>query len=60
MAVFNKIGIEVTAYPTSKITGMRLYNIKHLFIPDIESLNCWNDLLHEWIGWVTYKIMGYA
>jgi uncharacterized SAM-binding protein YcdF (DUF218 family) len=60
VAIFNKAGIMATAYPTSKITGDRLFNIYHLFIPSVESLSCWEDLIHEWLGYITYKIMGYA
>ncbi len=60
LAVFKKAGIEVTAYPTSKITGKRLYNFDHLFLPHLNSFEYWNEMVHEWVGFVIYKIMGYV
>ncbi|MCX6231202.1 MAG: YdcF family protein [Bacteroidetes bacterium] len=60
IAIFNKIGIFATAYPTSKISGDRIYNFNHLLIPHIESFECWSKLLHEWTGFLVYKMMGYA
>jgi uncharacterized SAM-binding protein YcdF (DUF218 family) len=59
LAVFNKAGIEVTPYPTSKIIGKRLYNFEHLFVPHVSSFESWSDLIHEWVGYIIYKIMGY-
>ena len=59
LAVFNKAGIEVTPYPTSKIVGKRLYNFEHLFVPHVSSFESWSDLIHEWVGYIIYKIMGY-
>lgn len=58
-ACFDKAGIRTTAYPACKITGMRLYNIDHLFIPHLDSFDYWSDMIHEWVGYLTYKIMGY-
>ncbi|NVN94994.1 MAG: YdcF family protein [Bacteroidetes bacterium] len=59
LAVFKKASIIVDAYPTSKLTGIRLYNFEHLFVPHVSSFESWSDLIHEWVGYIIYKIMGY-
>jgi len=59
LAVFKKVGIDVIAYPTGKIVSRRLYNIEHLFIPHVSSFKDWSNLIHEWVGYIIYKIMGY-
>jgi len=60
LAVFNKAGLAVTAYPSGKITGPRLYNFDHLFLPHLNSFEYWSIMIHESFGFLIYKIMGYA
>lgn len=57
---FEKQGIPFVEYPTSKITGDRLHNIDHLFIPSILTLKNWELVIHEIIGYISYKVMGYC
>ncbi|MFZ4739565.1 MAG: YdcF family protein [Bacteroidales bacterium] len=59
LAVFKRSGIDVIAYPTCKIVSCRLYNFEHLFVPHVSSFESWSDLIHEWVGYIIYKIMGY-
>ncbi len=59
LGTFAKQGVSVTPYTTARITGERLYNFDHLFIPSIVTLKNWNLLIHEWIGYMAYKFMGY-
>lgn len=59
-ATFRKQGVLVNEYSTSKIVGDRLKNFDHLLIPSITTLNNWNLLLHEWLGFLSYKILGYC
>lgn len=59
-ACFEKQSIPVIEYPTSKITGPRLKNFEHLFIPSIKTLENWNLLIHEIIGFGVYKVLGYC
>lgn len=56
---FKKAGIEVTPYSTCKLTGRRIFNIDHLFIPSLEALEAWDKLIHEVIGYAVYAIWGY-
>lgn len=57
---FKKQGIEVALYSTDLTAGPRRYEFEHLFIPAMQSVLQWNKLLHEWIGIIIYKIMGYV
>ncbi len=57
---FKKEGIPVTIYATDLNTGPRRFEFEHLFMPSMQSILQWNKLLHELIGVVTYKMMGYA
>jgi uncharacterized SAM-binding protein YcdF (DUF218 family) len=56
---FEKVGIVVTPYSTDRMAGPRKFIFDHVFIPDKRALFVWDIFLHEWIGYVTYKIAGY-
>jgi uncharacterized SAM-binding protein YcdF (DUF218 family) len=59
-ACFSKQGISVDVFPTSKMTGGRRWDIGHLLVPDAGNFERWEELLHEWMGYLIYKIAGYA
>lgn len=59
-ACFTKQGIAHDKYSTSQITSDRLFDIDHLLIPSVLTLKNWDLLIHEWIGFLTYKIFGYC
>jgi uncharacterized SAM-binding protein YcdF (DUF218 family) len=56
---FEKVGIPVTPYSADRYSGPRKFIFDHVFIPDKYALVSWDVLLHEWIGYVSYKIAGY-
>lgn len=56
---FEKVGLEVTAYPCDQISGPRHFEPEHLFIPKAQNLEIWERLIHEWVGYITYKFSGY-
>jgi uncharacterized SAM-binding protein YcdF (DUF218 family) len=58
-ACFKKQGIEVDIFPTSKMTGSRRWDIAFLLVPEVSNLVVWEKLLHEWLGYITYKFAGY-
>lgn len=60
IACFKKEGVEVVAYSTDRYSGKRKFPLDGLFIPDTETISSWNVLLHELLGFVTYKVMGYV
>ncbi|MCD4680147.1 MAG: YdcF family protein, partial [Bacteroidales bacterium] len=59
-ACFNKFDIKLSTYPTNKLVGKRRYQFSHMFVPDVNSLGRWNIFLHEFFGYLVYKVMGYA
>ena len=59
-ACFDKVGLPTVVYPTCKVTGRRIYNFDHLFVPHLDSFEYWDAMIHEWVGYLTYKIMGYV
>jgi|SRR6185312_449200 len=56
---FEKVGIHTTPYSVDRFSGPRKFIFDHLFIPTTGALDGWNVLLHEWLGFITYKISGY-
>jgi len=59
IACFKKQGFNVDYYPADRIAGKRKFIIDHLLIPNIETIDRWNTLIHEWVGYVIYWIVGY-
>jgi hypothetical protein len=61
MAVFKKAGYKnLTPYITDKVSGVRRYTFDHLIIPNQDALYSLQFLIHEWVGFLVYKIKGYA
>lgn len=61
MAVFKKAGYNnLTPYSTNRASGLRRFTFDHLFIPNPGSLFALELLIHEWVGYFTYKLKGYA
>ena len=53
---FNKANLETTAFPTDCTTSYRSTDYEYLLFPRVEALERWQDLIHEWIGYIVYKI----
>ncbi|MCW3075518.1 MAG: hypothetical protein JWO32_127 [Bacteroidetes bacterium] len=61
MAVFRKAGYtNLTPYITNKVSGPRRLTPDHLFIPNTDALFSLHFLIHEWMGYLIYKLKGYA
>src|ERR1035437_1390485 len=60
LACFKKVGIEVDSYSTDRYAEPRKFEFDFLFIPNASTMNDWNNLLKELVGFITYKIMRYA
>jgi uncharacterized SAM-binding protein YcdF (DUF218 family) len=60
LGCFKKEGLSVEPYSTDRYAGPRKFEFDHLFIPNISAINDWNNLIHEMVGYVTYKITGYC
>ncbi|MEO6883180.1 MAG: YdcF family protein [Bacteroidia bacterium] len=59
LGCFQKQGISVVPYSTDRYSGPIKWEFDYLFIPDASTFNNWNVLLHEMVGFFTYKIVGY-
>jgi uncharacterized SAM-binding protein YcdF (DUF218 family) len=57
---FKKASLTITPFSVDQQAGPRKYLLDHLFLPDTDSLVRWQKLIKEWLGLITYKIMGYA
>jgi len=56
---FRKVGINATAYSTDRYSGPRKFVFDFVFIPNVQTMEGWDVLLHEWLGLLIYKIAGY-
>ncbi len=60
LAIFEKAGYKnMTPFVTNKITGVRKFEFDYCFIPNIDALLSLNIIVHEIVGYVTYKFKGY-
>lgn len=61
IAIFKKAGYaNLTPFITNKVSGVRRFTPDHLLIPNPHALYSLQFLIHEWIGYVVYKVKGYA
>ena len=56
---FNTVGISTDPYSTDRYAGPRKFEFDHVFIPNSSTMNDWNNLIHEIVGYITYKFVGY-
>ena len=59
-ACFDKLGLQVTPFAVDYEHGKRLFYFNHLFLPQTKAYRLWETILHEWIGFVSYKLAGYV
>lgn len=55
-AGFSNFGVFTTDHFTGPTRG---YQFDQYFIPNVSVLSSWNALLKEWVGYITYDIVGY-
>ncbi len=60
LGCFRKEGISVDYYVADRYSGKRKYVPDHLLIPQTDAFDKWNIILHEMVGFVVYKVMGYS
>lgn len=53
---FEKQGIKITPFSTDFSMSERKLYFDHLFLPEAKILNRWEDLVHEWIEFIVYRI----
>jgi len=59
-ACFNKAGLHPDTFPIDFEHGPRIFYFDHLFLPQVKAYRLWETILHEWAGFITYKIAGYV
>lgn len=61
LMVFKKAGFKnVTPFTTNRVSGSRRFTPDHLFIPSPIALSNLHLIIHEWVGYLIYKLKGYA
>jgi uncharacterized SAM-binding protein YcdF (DUF218 family) len=58
LACFKKQGFDVDAYSVDGTSGEHKLQLDELLIPNFSSFQNWDILVHEWIGYVSYKLTG--
>jgi uncharacterized SAM-binding protein YcdF (DUF218 family) len=61
LATFKKAGYtNVTPYITNRMSGPRRFDWDFCLLPNAEALSNLNLLIHEWIGYMVYKMKGWV
>ena len=59
LACFKKAGVAVIPYPVNfSSSKRRSYSLSTFLIPSAGALSKSDDLIHEWLGMITYKLSG--
>jgi uncharacterized SAM-binding protein YcdF (DUF218 family) len=53
---FNQNNLNIDCYPTECTNSNITLSFDYLFIPNIDALEKWEALIHEWIGYIIYRI----
>lgn len=59
-ACFEKQGLDIQPYAADKMVGVRRWEIDYLLVPSLDNFAKWRGLIHEWIGFASYKVRGYV
>lgn len=61
LAIFEKAGFtNLVPFITNRHSGYRRFTPDHLLFPNPGAMWAFQSLLHEWVGYMVYKIKGYA
>lgn len=60
MACFKKVGLDCTPFSTDLHTSTKQhYYWDQYIIPNVSNFDSWNGLIKEWVGYLSYWLMGY-
>jgi uncharacterized SAM-binding protein YcdF (DUF218 family) len=54
---FEKAGIEVASFSTDNTDSNRNFQLEYLLLPNSKSFEKWESIIHEWVGYLVYKIV---
>ena len=59
---FRKVGLSPIPYPVDYKTEVAVYDAlsMSMFVPTLGNIGCFSQSLHEWIGLIVYRLMGYT
>lgn len=61
LACFKKLGFEISPFPVDYVSQENsTLSVDYLFIPNPKIMDYWYWLFHEWVGIITYQLMGYC
>ena len=60
LACFEKIGLDVMPFAVDHKVGELEFNLEYLLMPSVDALHKWEILLHEFLGYLSYKMAGKA
>ncbi|MCB0642827.1 MAG: YdcF family protein, partial [Phaeodactylibacter sp.] len=60
LAICKKQGLSVTPYPTDIMYNPLSWAPRDWLFPDSGGFHIWSLFLKEWVGYVVYKLKGYA
>ena len=53
---FEKYGIQTTSFTTDNTKSYRSKGYEYILLPRTEALDKWENLIHEWVGYIVYRI----
>lgn len=59
LGCFRAVGIDPVPYSTDRYSGPRKFDLDHLLVPHSDVMSAWNTLIHEWVGYIVYRVSGY-
>jgi uncharacterized SAM-binding protein YcdF (DUF218 family) len=57
---FNNLGMDVDIHPTDGLFNIQKFYLSDLIVPDTRAIVKWENLMHEIVGVIIYKLHGYS
>jgi uncharacterized SAM-binding protein YcdF (DUF218 family) len=54
-----KVGIKADPYAVDIRSNTAVVTLDKIILPEADSLSTWDAMIHEWVGIIMYKFMGY-
>lgn len=60
LGCFRQVGLRPVAFPAGYYSVSRKATLGYWLLPDVGALTKWSVLIHELVGYVVYKVLGYC